>query len=189
MTALRDGETYATQSRDMANVMADYYQWVTELEQAGHVNPIEQEAYLCVVWRDEEEHRCCFWEPKHHQRWVRCCSALSLDRQTLTPSWATSAPGPDGFTYEFYTTHKSTLVLWLARVCNKSLRSERPPPSQLEAKLIFVKEGDSTRPENWQPIILLNADYKILSNVLCARLSTLTPFLLHPLQTSGMPGR
>lgn len=51
-----------------------------------------------------------------------------------------------------------------------------------------MKEGDSTQPENRWLITLHNADYKILSNFLCACLSTLTPFLLHPLQMSSMLG-
>lgn len=34
---------------EMADIMANCYQRVTELEQAGRVDPVEQETYLCAV--------------------------------------------------------------------------------------------------------------------------------------------
>ena len=77
------------------------------------------------------------------------------------------APGCDGLPMEFY------LKLWpdLVFVLNSPFSSGPLSCSQRRGIItLSFKKGDRTDPKNWRPITLLNADYKIASRAIAARL-------------------
>ena len=55
--------------------------------------------------------------------------------------------------------------------------------------LIYKKRGDIKNLKNWQPIPLLNVDYKIISKAITMRLSNVIEYIVHPDQTCSVPGR
>ena len=56
-------------------------------------------------------------------------------------------------------------------------------------RLIYKKRGDIKNLKNWQPIPLLNVDYKIISKGITTRLSNVIEYIVHPDQTCSVPGR
>ena len=100
------------------------------------------------------------------------------------------APGCDGLPMEFY------LKLWpvlgpdLVFVLNSAFSSGRLSCSQRRGIItLSFKKGDRTDPKNWRQITLLNADYKIASRAIAARLLKVIHLVVGKDQTCGVPGR
>ena len=53
----------------------------------------------------------------------------------------------------------------------------------------IYKKKDKRKAENYRPITLLNADYKILTRAIAMRLASVAPTLIHPDQAGFIPGR
>ena len=101
-----------------------------------------------------------------------------------------AAPGPDGLPHKFYKCFGGALNGILTELFNEMWDSGRISPSFAQGTLIFFpKKGDLTLPENWRPIALTNADYRILARVLNNRLKKLAHRLVAKTQTSSVPGR
>lgn len=54
---------------------------------------------------------------------------------------------------------------------------------------LLFKKGEKSDLQNWRPITLLNADYKLVAKVLTGRLGRAMPHIVHIDQTCGVPGR
>ena len=76
------------------------------------------------------------------------------------------------------------LVLNSAFRCGSLSRSQRRGIITLA-----FKKGDRLDPKNWRPITLLNADYKIASRSIAARLLKVIHLIVSKDQTCGVPGR
>lgn len=78
------------------------------------------------------------------------------------------SPGPDGFTKAYYAKFSPTLVNHMCRYFNSLAKGCNFPPEALLAHIsVIPKEGkDSTIPQSYRPISLLNTDIKILAKVL-----------------------
>ena len=99
-------------------------------------------------------------------------------------------PGCDGLPAEFYQTFWSILGCDLVQVFNSCYDSGTLSNSQrLGIISQLYKKGDATDPDNWRPISLLCADYKILSKTLANRLLLVIGNVINPDQTCGVPGR
>lgn len=74
------------------------------------------------------------------------------------------APGPDGFTPEYYKMAADIVVPPLVKVYQGILEGGKYLPSGYQAyiKLIAKKGKDPTDPSSYKPISLLNLDSKIL---------------------------
>lgn len=53
----------------------------------------------------------------------------------------------------------------------------------------IYKKKDKRQIENYRPITLLNADYKILTRIIASKLAMVAPSLIHPDQAGFIPGR
>jgi hypothetical protein len=100
------------------------------------------------------------------------------------------APGPDGFSVEFYKAN----ISW---ICNDlfDLYSEAFTNGTLGQDInrgiikLLPKEGDKTFIRNWRPITLLNVSYKILAKVMALRLVNLLPKFVNSTQIGFIKGR
>ena len=102
---------------------------------------------------------------------------------------AGKSPGADGFPVEFWRHFWDVVggdfmdvVEWVA-VNGRVTESM----SGGVIRLLF-KKGDRGDVRNYRPITLVNADYKLVSGCVAARLSSVLPGLIHEDQT-GLPGR
>ena len=100
-------------------------------------------------------------------------------------------PGPDGLTKEFYDAFSKELIPILKDIFGAIFEQGSLSKSQkLSYISLLCKNPD--QPElckNYRPISLLNVDYKILTKVLCNRLSASLAGIVHPDQTCSVPGR
>ena len=84
-------------------------------------------------------------------------------------------PGCDGLPMEFYLKFWSVLGSDLVMVLNSAFSSGRLSSSQRQGIItLSFKKDDRVDPKNWRPITLLNADYKIASCAIAARLLKLS---------------
>lgn len=101
------------------------------------------------------------------------------------------APGPDGFSSEFYTKFWGQLGPLLLEVINQAYTDGELPESMKASmtRLIFKKRGDVRDLKNWRSISLLNVDYKICSKAISLWLSKVLHAIIDPDQTCSIPGR
>ena len=98
------------------------------------------------------------------------------------------SPGSDGLPMELYIAFWDLLGEDLVNVFNASLEAGLLPFSQREAlTALILKKGLDHK--NWQPISLLNVDYKLCARVLAGRLLKVIALVVAPDQTCGVPGR
>ena len=97
------------------------------------------------------------------------------------------SPGCNGLTTEFYQHFMHELASILCEVFNKIFEDENLTDTQKIAIIVLIfKKGDNRLLENYRPVSLTNADYKILVYILSQRLEDHLPFLISPQQTAYM---
>ena len=86
------------------------------------------------------------------------------------------APGPDGFTVEFFKAYWKVVKHDVYRVLEDSRRSTSFI-KVLNATMITLipKENEARTPDHYRPISLCNVVYKIISKVIANRLKPLLP--------------
>ncbi|KAH7946944.1 hypothetical protein HPB52_006202 [Rhipicephalus sanguineus] len=84
-----------------------------------------------------------------------------------------SAPGPDGLPVEFYIEFWPIIGPFMSRVIRRCFHDLSLPHSFRSGRITLIpkKDSQSMRPEDWRPITLLNADYKLLANILVRRIT------------------
>ncbi|KAJ6633367.1 hypothetical protein lerEdw1_014520 [Lerista edwardsae] len=100
-----------------------------------------------------------------------------------------AAPGPGGLHYGFYQAFEHLLGASLTIVVEALLRGPEQPGEKFLGGLLRAKGGDLTLLKNWRPITLSNVDYRLVARVLLVRLAEVVGQVVHPGQTSAIPGR
>ena len=99
------------------------------------------------------------------------------------------APGFDGLPMEFYLNFWNVLGADLVAVLNSCFNSGSLSLSKCRGGIsLSFKKGDRLDPRNWQPITLLNMDYKIASRVIAGHLLKIIHLVVDKDQTCGVPG-
>lgn len=99
-------------------------------------------------------------------------------------------PGSDGLPLEFYVKCWDQLCLILLQLYNFSLDQGFLSTSmQGSVTHLIFKKDDRKDLKNWQPISLLNVDYKILSKALTNRFSKVLTSIISEDQTCSVSGR
>ena len=112
-----------------------------------------------------------------------CLSALSGMAAGRSPGW-------DGLPKEFYVTFWATLGEDMVHVLNHAYQGGVLPYSQRMAVISLVhKKGPRFMCQNWRPISLLTADYKVASRAIAIRLKKVISQVVNPDQTCAIPGR
>ena len=100
------------------------------------------------------------------------------------------APGLDGLPVEFYVKFWDVLGPDLVSVLNSCLDSGSLALSQRRGIIsLSFKKGDRLDPHNWQPITLLNVDYKLASRAIAGQLLKVIHLVVAKEQRCGVPGR
>eukprot|EP00253_Pinus_taeda_P021755 PITA_21755 len=103
---------------------------------------------------------------------------------------AGKAPGPDGFTSNFFH-YFWELIKWEVWKIAEESRSMRWMYPGLNATFIALipKSEESNRPDKYRPIALCNIIYKIISKVVALRLKPVLPHIISPEQSGYVEGR
>ena len=102
------------------------------------------------------------------------------------------SPGIDGIPVEFYQQYWGLVGEDFTKLANENLfdKNNDLPWSQRTALIsLLPKTGDLSLMQNWRPISLLCADYKIITKALALRLAKVLNKLLEPSQTCSVPER
>ena len=100
------------------------------------------------------------------------------------------APGLDGLPVELYRKCSSTMVPLLSNLYTAIGLAGQVPLGFLDGVVVTPpKPGDSTDPNNYRPLTLLNTDYRILAKVLSTRFRAVQHHIVEPEQSGFMPGR
>jgi Reverse transcriptase (RNA-dependent DNA polymerase) len=100
------------------------------------------------------------------------------------------APGPDGFTGEFYKTFKTLLMPDIKQILNLVMRNLTLTLKPLNGFYIFMipKSENVIKPTYYMPISVIHGIQRIFSNNL-ERIQLHLPLLIQPTQTSFVKGR
>ena len=100
------------------------------------------------------------------------------------------SPGIDGLPCEFYKIFWKTLGDDFTAVVNQCYVESSLTLSQKFGLITCLfKKGDRADLQNWRPISLLNADYKIIAKTLANRLAKVLKYVIADDQTCAVPGR
>ena len=98
------------------------------------------------------------------------------------------APGSDGVSLELFQDTWDTMKDTWTRLFHKLFTDGNLTTRQKHGTIVCVpKILTPSRPEDYRPITLLNADYKILARIIAERIKPLTKDLLHRSQYCGRP--
>lgn len=100
-------------------------------------------------------------------------------------------PGYDGIPIEFYKQFSDLVARVLCNIFNAYIQKGQMYESAYDGviTLMYKGSGERTLRENWRPLTLLNVDYKIYAKVLAQRIEKVMTTLVHPDQSSSVPGR
>ena len=99
------------------------------------------------------------------------------------------ATGPDGLPMDLYKDLSEELAPILQRVTQSIMDGNPISPSMQQANIIpLKKKGNSTSGLDYRPIMLLNADYKIVTGVITERLKPLMHWVIREPQFGFVPG-
>ena len=101
------------------------------------------------------------------------------------------APGPDGFSNEFFKVFLEELLFWIFRYFQECLLNNKFSPSIIEGTITCIPKGTKLRNnlKNWRPLTMLNSIYKFISSMIANRLKPQLPFLINEDQTGFIAGR
>ena len=113
-----------------------------------------------------------------------------LDK-ALKSSKKHSAPGPSGFTYNWWRKFWPYLKYLLLITTQSIFNNNRLPKSQSYGMISLLPKGEKDRYylENWRPLTMLSCAYKLISKCIADRINNVLYKLIHKDQNGFVPGR
>ena len=101
------------------------------------------------------------------------------------------APGPDGYTNEFFKFFKNELIVWLFRAYLESFQTGELSQSVTNGTITCIPKSGKMRDllKNWRPLTLLNGTYKFLSAMISERVKKVLELLISNDQTGFISNR
>ena len=108
---------------------------------------------------------------------------------TALPNY--KAPGPDGFSYEFYKEIQEEALPTLTGLFNYCLETGTIPRSWSKNIITLIpKKSDNLNDvNNWRPISLTNSDMKIFMKILANRVNEICDTIIGPAQQAFIKSR
>jgi hypothetical protein len=173
-----DGETIHSHD-DMETTLIDYYQnLLTEPLPDRHeaINKVTQHVPSLVT----QEQKLSLLRP----------FTIEEVDQALQDTPKCKAPGPDGFTSDFFH-HCWPMIKTEVWEILEDSRATGQVLQALNATFLTLvpKEGHAHHPKQFRPIALCNAIYKLLTKVIARRLKPILPTIISPEQSGYVEGR
>eukprot|EP00253_Pinus_taeda_P009398 PITA_09398 len=100
------------------------------------------------------------------------------------------APGPDGFTVEFFQAGWNFLASDVLEVVEEARINQRTWPGINSTLLTLIpKTNQADHADGFRPIALCNVIYKIVASIMAQRLKLILPSIISPEQTGFVEGR
>ena len=101
------------------------------------------------------------------------------------------APGPDGYTNEFFKFFRAELQVWLFRAYQESFECGMLSPEITNGTITCIPKSGKLRNslKNWRPLTLLNGSYKFLSSIIAERLKKVLELIVNSDQTGFIANR
>ena len=101
------------------------------------------------------------------------------------------APGPDGFSNEFFKFFNLELKFWLYRYYIEAINRGSLSVSALDGIITCIPKQGKLRNDlkNWRPLTLLNSIHKFYSSIIAKRLKDTLPSIINEDQTGFIAGR
>jgi exonuclease III len=127
--------------------------------------------------------------PEQNASLLRPITIEEVD-QALQETPKCKAPGPDGFTSDFFH-HCWAMIRTEVWEILEDSRASGQVLQALNATFITLvpKEGQAHHPKKFRPISLCNVIYKLLTKVIARRLKTILPTIISPEQSGYVEGR
>eukprot|EP00253_Pinus_taeda_P002668 PITA_02668 len=127
---------------------------------------------------------------EEHNQLLLCLVTLMEVEQAVLQNKECKAPGPDGFTSNFFHHFWDLIKDEIWQLVEESISMHWILPSLNATFITFIpKEDQVAKPEKFHPIALYNVIQKFISKVISNMLKPLLPFLISPEQTSYVGGR
>ena len=117
-----------------------------------------------------------------------------MSRELITAiksSKLNKAPGPDGFSNEFFEIFLEELKTWIFRYFNEAIIRGEFSKNSLEGIITCIPKQGKLRNDlkNWRPLTLLNTIYNFFSSMVSNRLKIVLPSIINEDQTGFISGR
>ena len=176
----KDGKDI-TCSKKILAMQKDFYQ---DLYSSKHTIPVKDSKYdylLANLPKLSEEKRSDLDSPYSMQELISAITSSKLNK----------APGPDGFSNEFFKFFIEELKTWIFRYFNEAINRGEFSPNSLEGIITCIPKQGKLRNDlkNWRPLTLLNTIYKFFSSMVANRLKRVLPSIINEDQTGFISGR
>ena len=101
------------------------------------------------------------------------------------------APGPDGYSNEFFKYFVNELQFWIYRYLVEAINNNQFSHIALDGVITCIPKQGKLRNDlkNWRPLTLLNSIYKFFSSMIANRLKNCLPSIINEDQTGFISGR
>ena len=111
--------------------------------------------------------------------------------ESIKNSKNNKAPGPDGFSNEFFKVFSYHLKHWILRLFKESSDLQQFPETILEGIITCIPKTGKERNQlkNWRPLTMLNSIYKFFSSIVAKRIKSTLNQIINPDQTGFISNR